>query len=305
MRNLTIYIMAGGLGRRLAPLSTPEKPKPFLNLINQHRTMLQMTIDRVRRLGLPYVITNERYKNITSLQTDSDIAGIVLESRSLNTGYTALQAAQHCNPNNLCLLLPSDHWIDNDDVFLSTIRDAQEKASAAPDALYMFGVPARGPSVEYGYIDQHTGEFHEKPDVNKAKGYIENGYLWNTGMYMFSPRTIIRRYHEKHPGFTLEPYPGSFDKLIVEEYPHRDVTVLDTRWSDLGSFRALYEYFKHYGSGSMHNNHGIGRWSSRECSNCLILNYGDGNPSLYGLENKVVIVTGKDGSKYITCDLNE
>lgn len=304
MKNITTYIMAGGRGERLAPFSTPEKPKPFLNIINQHRTMLQMTVDRVQRFGVPYVITHERHRQKTAEQCQSDIAGIVQETKELNTAYTVLQAAQHCNPNNICLVVPSDHYIESTGVFISAIRDVQEQLSRVPDVIHMFGVPALYPSTEYGYINPKTGDFREKPDSELAKTYIKSGYLWNTGIYMFSPSTIIKRFHETRPKFMIEPERMSFDKAIVEMYPHKHVTPLETDWSDLGTWKSIYDHLKTHGTRSGNGVYGIGSWSATNCNNSLILNYSHGNPSLRDLENKVVIFTNDTPSKYFTCDLD-
>ncbi len=297
MKKISAYIMAGGVGSRLSPLSTPDCPKPFLRLIDKNKTMLQLTVERLSKICDPYVICNKEHVGLVAAQVGDTIAGILTEETPLNTAWTAYQAAQHCKTNNLCLLVPSDHAIDDTKAFYADISSAQTYSSYNTDYIYMFGVRPTYPSTDFGYLDMFSGEFHEKPSLENAVKYIDRGYLWNSGMFMFTPSNVIGLFNKHYPEFNVEPEPISFDKAIVERHEHNRCVIMSSPWSDVGTFQAIYDYWKNYRrrDTGKRTNFGLGSWTAHSATNNLILNYSSKVVAdIKDRHNCVIIVNDKD-----------
>jgi len=212
-----VVILAGGGGTRLWPLSRPDRPKPFLPLI-EDRTLIQRTVDR---LGGPsalvarsdvFVVTDRRYAALVRKQLP-DIGGVLEEPTGRNTAAAIALAALAIDraDDEVMVVLPADHTIGDEGVFREVLRAAgRSLAGAAPfdiDApLVTLGIRVDRPATEYGYLipDVGRGEpidglqayplraFEEKPSSERACALRdEPGVAWNAGMFLWRRRAIL------------------------------------------------------------------------------------------------------------------
>jgi len=282
-------ILTGGFGKRLWPLSRQSYPKQFLSL-NTENTMFQETIirlDKVTSVDVadPIVICNQEHRFLVAeqiQQIDKDIRAILLEPLGRNTA-PAIAAVSHYiktleNEDNIILVLPADHQINNLQEFDLAISKAYPSASSGD--LVTFGVEPTEPHTGYGYIkkgsehvdfDLHeVEEFVEKPDINKAEKFINSGeYLWNSGIFMFQVSTYLNALKDFSPEiysmtkmaidnmekdldfvridkeFFEQSPSDSIDYAVMEKAISHNITInvasLDADWSDLGSWKSLWE----------------------------------------------------------------
>ena len=193
-------ILAGGSGIRLWPLSRAQMPKQFLPLVGEG-SLFQETVERVRPLvgDDVCVVTTEETRFLVAAQLAGlgiDPEGkVISEPAGRNTAPAIGLAALATDPDEVLLVLPSDHAMTAPAEF----QDAARRAAAVADAglLVTFGIAPSGPETGYGYIrmgaalEEHEGfraveRFVEKPDRETAEGYLaDGGYVWNSGMFAF------------------------------------------------------------------------------------------------------------------------
>ena len=274
-----VVVLAGGGGTRLWPLSRPDRPKPFLPLISDE-TLLQRTVRRVRPLVDEtdvFCVTDRRYGQLVRDQAP-DI-GLIVEPTGRNTGAAIALAARMIErpDDEVMVVLPADHWIEDEDVFRGVIEAAVRSLATGSFGierpLVTLGVQADVPAVEYGYLrpDQMRGQkidglkaypligFEEKPTDARARELINlPGVAWNAGMFAWQ-RGAIRAALEKYTPLSMlidqavgsdlalaNAYdritPISIDKAVMESAAadHQVVMgAMDVGWSDLGSWTAL------------------------------------------------------------------
>ena len=217
--NLCVLIMAGGRGTRFWPLSTDEKPKQFLSLINDN-TMLQMTVNRIKD-AVPmeriFICTGERYVKLVKEQLpDLSERNIIVEPEGRNTAPCIALSAMIINryyKNYNMVVLPSDHLINDEQKFRDTIIAANIFVNKYKEALVTLGINPTRPETGYGYIqyDRWVDEifkhkvmkvksFKEKPNEEDAIRYINEGnYLWNGGMFIWNIENIIKQIKNYSP----------------------------------------------------------------------------------------------------------
>ena len=189
-------LLCGGLGSRLYPLSTPEKPKPYLNLISEDVSLLQETALRVKNARSPVIICHQDHIDLTLQQLDAvDIKTrmMIAEPVRRNTA-PAVALATHAlsdDADPVLLFLPCDHQIGDVDAFHMALKKGE--VAARKGGIVLFAEKPRYAETGYGYIsleqDKSDGaskihSFHEKPHEQIAEIYIKDGYLWNTGIVM-------------------------------------------------------------------------------------------------------------------------
>ncbi|KJS12087.1 MAG: mannose-1-phosphate guanyltransferase [Peptococcaceae bacterium BRH_c8a] len=264
-------ILAGGSGTRLWPLSRNQFPKQFLKLKNMAKSIFQLTFERCLMLtGIKdvYIVTNSNYKflvlgQIEELGYKFNENNILIEPFGRNTLpaiYFSVREIQK-QGDDIVTVFPSDHLIVKEEEFIQTIRKGEWLAN---QYLITFGVNPTKPHTGYGYIMSDepldfgylVKEFKEKPDYETALVYLENGYLWNSGMFMFRTNLFveeIKRYSpEVYEAFQLENINQSFEKTpaisidygIMEKSERVAVIPLNIKWTDLGSFDAFYDEFE-------------------------------------------------------------
>ena len=212
----TALIMAGGRGERFWPKSRKAHPKQFLSLTDDGRTMIQLTVDRIRPIIANqdiFIVTNQDYKNLVMAQLpDIPEENILCEPISKNTaaciGLGAIHIAKKYR-DALMVVLPSDHLIKFNNMFLTVLRDACEIAEKGLN-LVTIGITPDYPETGYGYIkfnsEQVEGraflvdKFVEKPDLETAKEYLASEeYLWNSGMFVWKTSSILKNMEQLMP----------------------------------------------------------------------------------------------------------
>lgn len=336
-------VLAGGSGTRLWPLSRESCPKQFLPLVGQE-TMLQETLRRIGQLGdlgRPIVVCTELHRfmvaeQVRSLGLEADI---ILEPADLDTAPAVAVAALHARAQEddpLLLVMPSDHLIQRVAAFAAAVQ-----AGAAPALdgnLITFGITPDHPETGYGYIkpaverpgrplasgEEKAGadpdffvpdiypvaRFVEKPDAATARQYVEQGCLWNSGIFLvrasvlldqlaqFEPEMWVRM-NEAHQGRIRErdfirlkeaPFNASparsLDRAVLERTQKALVIPLSCGWRDIGSWGALWES----GEADEDGNILLGQVVSRNSRNC----YGHATSrllALLGVEDLVVVET--------------
>lgn len=210
----TALIMAGGKGERFWPKSRTALPKQFLSLTGDGKTMLQLTVERILPLVDMediYIATNRSYQELVRQQLpELPMENILCEPVGRNTapciGLGAVHIAQKYE-DAVMLVLPSDHLIKYNAMYLDTLARAAEVAEEGEN-LVTLGITPDYPETGYGYIkflpDQRHGagfaveRFVEKPDLETAKAYLATEqYLWNSGMFIWRIQTILRNL-ERH-----------------------------------------------------------------------------------------------------------
>lgn len=292
--NKFAVILAGGGGTRFWPLSRQETPKQLLN-ISGNDIMLNDTIVRyegVIPLENTVVVTNKSQSALLESIMHSSVPrnNILVEPVARNTAASILLAALFIEKNHgdsLMIVLPSDHYITDEAQFKKTLDEACSVAILS-DKIVTIGIKPTFPSTGYGYIsfDQEptmtkpcsvyvVAEFVEKPNFNKAQGYLASGnYLWNSGMFIWKTSVIIdnfKRYLPRlyktllplydHMGTSREQeiinaiYPTlqniSIDYGILERSDEVVVVSGDFGWNDVGSWDALGAIFPPDASGNI------------------------------------------------------
>ncbi|MGY4416358.1 NDP-sugar pyrophosphorylase family protein [Bradyrhizobium sp. LB7.1] len=200
-------IMCGGAGTRLWPASREVRPKQFLPLFGT-RSTFQDTLLRVSEASLfdrPIVITNASYRFMV-LEQLAEIgieADVILEPMRRDSGPAIAAGAvfaQNRAGEAIVLALAADHVVQDNAAFVAACREGLIAASAG--RIVTFGVKPERPATEYGYISpgevisgtvHAVARFVEKPDAVKAADYVNSGYLWNSGNFMFPGQRAARR----------------------------------------------------------------------------------------------------------------
>lgn len=201
--------MAGGIGARFWPMSTPEHPKQFMDILGCGRTMIQQACDRFGPAVAPervWVVTGAAYKEIVGKQLPGVLPEhILLEPCPRNTAPAIAYACWkiHCeDPDAVVAVAPSDHVVLDENKFASLI-DAAFDFAAKGERIVTLGVCPSRPETGYGYIEQgavadpvsgafKVESFREKPDAETALRYLRSGtFLWNCGIFLWRADTII------------------------------------------------------------------------------------------------------------------
>ncbi|MFW6030395.1 MAG: mannose-1-phosphate guanylyltransferase [Halanaerobiales bacterium] len=212
---ITPLIIAGGIGSRFWPLSSNERPKQFLNLIDDDRNMIQLTVDRIKKIAEYeeiFIATSENYKkDVEKYLPEIPSENISIEPMRRNTAACIGLAALHIEkkyPEAIMVILPSDHLILDNDEFIKTIHTAVKIAETGGN-LVTIGIEPTNPETGYGYINYNqnrykagfeVNKFTEKPAPKKAVEFIKSGnYLWNSGMFVWKVRTILKMFNKHMP----------------------------------------------------------------------------------------------------------
>ncbi len=216
---ITPVILSGGSGSRLWPVSRKLRPKQFLPLISEDRTLFQSTLERLDGIvdKQPSVIVcNEEHRFMVAEQMQAigqENQGILLEPVGRNTAPAVAVAALCLLEKNeqdpVMLVLPADHVITDVAAFQQAILQACSLAEQG--YLVTFGITPRSPETGYGYIEQgeliagfdnacKVAAFAEKPSVEMATAYLDGGkHLWNSGIFMFKASTFLHELEAYRP----------------------------------------------------------------------------------------------------------
>lgn len=322
---MKVLILAGGGGTRLFPLSRDDFPKQFLKLTD-NESLLQKTVKRalkiVGTLDNIIFLTNKNYlftlKQQVYESTKMYPKHFILEPERRNTAPAIALGVKYILENEIAksdeplLILPSDHIIQPEKVFIDYVKTADQIAKKG--YIVTFGIIPIRVETGYGYIEADKNErigefeaykvkkFHEKPSFEIAKEYIESSnFYWNSGMFVFTPEVFLeelKKYappiYESLQGKSFEEVLNTFGELpdisidyaIMEKTEKAVVQPLNISWSDVGSFEALYEVLKKDDKGNVLK----GKVYTFNTQNSLIL----GNKrlvSVIGIEDIILVET--------------
>lgn len=213
---ITALIMAGGRGERFWPKSRKHLPKQFLSLTDDGKTMIQLTVERISPLvdfENIFIATNKDYKHLILKQLpEIPEENILCEPVGRNTAPCIGLGAIHIEKkydDALMIVLPSDHLIKFNQIFLTTLEEACHIAEKGSN-LVTIGITPDYPETGYGYIKFNSNQvydrayrveqFVEKPSLEVAKEYLAaEEYLWNSGMFIWKVSSILDNIHKFLP----------------------------------------------------------------------------------------------------------
>lgn len=327
--DLRAVILAGGRGTRFWPLGRSSRPKQFLPIVSG-KSMIEETVDRIRQIVPPdrtYFVADAYLSPlIKKLFPEVPPANIIIEPEAKNTGPAVVLATaviRRENPLAVVAAFPADHRIGNRRLFLKKLK-ASARAAAREKAIITFGIPPSFPATAFGYINfdkrasgKFLGEsfypvrsFLEKPSLSRARKFLTAGtYLWNSGMFLWTPETfarelsgaaprlfgawvkIIEALDKKDQAGLEKAYSQaravSIDYALLEKARRVMVCRGDFGWSDIGSWSSLLGVWKTDNRG----NASRGRALFIDSERCLA--YGpDKMTVVIGLKDLVVIDAG-------------
>jgi len=320
-------ILSGGSGTRLWPVSRESFPKQLWPLVSE-RTLLQETALRAHgdRFAPPIIVCNQEHRFLIAEQLRAaGIAAprIVLEPVGRNSAPAIASAAllaAECDPDAVLWLLAADHAIANTVALHASLAVAVQ--AARNGRIVTFGMRPTRPETGYGYIEigaalgdvpgaYAVARFVEKPDADNAAHLAGDGrHLWNSGMFVFTARTLLEELESHAPevlaavrravaerqtdldfirlgvmAFTASPS-ISLDYAVAERTQHAAVVPADIGWSDVGSWGALWELGEKDAAGNV----AVGDVLLENARNCYVRS--DGMvAAVVGLEDAVVVVT--------------
>lgn len=316
--------MAGGIGSRFWPMSTPEHPKQFLDVLGIGKSLIQMTYERLQKIAPKsniYVVTNTSYKDMVLEQLDGMKPDQVLtEPQRKNTAPCIAYAAAkiyNLNPNATLVISPADHLILQEDNFTNTINTGIQ--AAEDGRIATIGIKPTRPDTGYGYIEFESAgdqkvipvkQFREKPDFATAKEFVASGnFYWNSGIFIWKAETVLNALQSFQPELhnlfcgNMKAYNSpeeqeyvdnafnncediSVDYAIMEKAKNIDVVLSSFDWSDLGTWGSLDTHLKK----DENNNSIVGNDTHLFNSSNCIVNIPNSNIAVIdGLDGYIVI----------------
>lgn len=336
--NTHVVIMAGGIGSRLWPVSTPSKPKQFIDMLGLGKTLIQLTAERFMPLCGPsgiWVVTSAGYVSDVRAQLpfvpeDQILAEPVARSTAPCIAYACWKIMMK-DPQANVVVTPSDAIVLKTEKFRDCIRKALEFTEKS-GSIVTIGIHPSRPETGYGYICSSVPEtdavvkvdaFKEKPDAVTAQKYIDAGnYFWNAGIFVWTVQTIVEQLRKFAPQiagvmdrlapalFTPEEkyvlaklFPTcekiSIDYAVMEKSDSIYVIASDLEWSDLGSWSSI-------GEKSVHDEHGNTAVGPdvrlNGCENCIVHASGPGMVVVNGLKDYIV---AESGGNILVCPISD
>ena len=322
-KNNYAVIMAGGIGSRFWPFSRTYHPKQFHDVLGTGKTLLQQTAERFYNICPQeniYVVTNKIYAKLVKDQLpfiqDNQILS---EPTGRNTAPCVAYATYKIIKDNTAaniVVAPSDHIILKEKDFEDTIRTALA-ATAKENILVTLGIKPSRPDTGYGYIQyledkvskiKKVKTFTEKPDLHHAKKFLESGdFVWNAGIFISNAQTLVESFQTYLPdmgelflegnskygtteeaSFISKAYSQckniSIDYGIMEKANNVFVLLSDFGWSDLGTWKSLYENMPKNEQGNVID----GNMLLFDTKNCIIKTPKDKLVVIEGLDEFIV-----------------
>lgn len=269
-------ILCGGSGTRLWPLSRPEFPKQFLTLKGE-KSLLEQTLSRATAIGrraAPILIASTHHHDLVAetLSRCGTEAELIFEPVARNTApaiAAAALVAAKSNPEDILVVMPSDHLIEGQSEFVGSVESAS--ALAREGWIAILGVVPSEPSSALGYIvpgdavggaGRRVKRFVEKPSREMAEELVCAGAFWNAGMVVAKAQNVINALRQHEPAvlsnvelslhaksdaneyylsadaFELAPK-ISFDHAVLERHTQVAVTPLGAAWRDVGTWNEV------------------------------------------------------------------
>jgi mannose-1-phosphate guanylyltransferase/mannose-6-phosphate isomerase len=282
------------------------------------KSIFQATIERCLLMGRMddlYIVTSRDYMHlvqgqIEELRETMPREHILLEPEPKNTLPAILYAVQSIRESgdDICAVFASDHVIDQPQILADIILGAEKLASKG---FVTFGINPTGPEIGYGYIKPgnavpggfEIAEFKEKPDLDTASQYVKEGYLWNSGIFMFHSgqfEEAVKKYNpEVYEAFQESSIDERFRKTpsisvdygLIEKLDRVYCAPLDMDWNDIGNFTTFYDKYntRQDDRGNVYFNEEI----MLDCRNNMVYSEGGKAIAMIGLSD-VVVVDQKD-----------
>ena len=336
--NNHIVIMAGGIGSRFWPLSTPEFPKQFIDILGCGRTLIQLTVDRFKGLCPMenfWVVTNAAYVDIVKKQLPEMLENHILaEPAARNTAPCIAWACWRIkaeDPEANVVVTPADAVVMNPEEFRRVIGNALAFTEKS-DAIVTIGIKPSRPETGYGYVEVDTqaiqqssnqeicrvAAFKEKPDLATAERYLEAGnYLWNAGIFVWNVKTITEAIKTYKPNIASDMERMKTAADVQEVFPQCEKISIDYAvmepaaadgrvythpadfgWSDLGNWASLHDKLQK----DSENNGAVGKVHLYECKNCVVHAEEAGKVVLQGLDGYIV---SAKGDRLLVCKRSE
>ena len=320
--------MAGGVGSRFWPLSTPEYPKQFIDILGCGRTLIQLTVDRFKGIAPMsnfWVVTNAAYVDIVKQQIpDMPASHILAEPAARNTAPCiawACWSIKEEDPQANVVVTPADAVVMNPEEFRRVIKNALA-FTKGNNAIVTIGIKPSRPETGYGYVEaiphsapdaespeiQHVSSFKEKPNLETAEKYLKAGnYLWNAGIFVWNIDTITDSIFKYKPNIAADMDKIAATGNVANIFPNCEKISIDFAvmepeaadgnvfthpadfgWSDLGNWASLHDKLTKDASG----NGAVGNIKLYECTNCVV----------HAEDAKKVVLQGLDG--YIVSEKN-
>jgi mannose-1-phosphate guanylyltransferase/ActR/RegA family two-component response regulator len=324
-------VLAGGVGARFWPASTPARPKPLLPLASAH-ALIRDTVDRASTLAPPdhiRILTGEHLvPAFREALPELPMESFWVEPSARGTGPVLAWAAHRAlreEPGAVIVSLHADHQIAPMEAFTSLLQEAVRIACNEDVLISVVATPDR-PEPGYGYLRPgdalrssgdveafRVGEFVEKPDATTAEGYVSRGYVWNTGIFVLPAARFLEEVALHSPeigphlplldegdvaGFFAAVPTISVDEAVFERSARVGAVRATFRWDDVGGWAALARSLPGDASG----NRTVGDVHVLESKDCVV--WGEGGPVvLFGVQGivavrsgDVTLVTTKDAS---------
>lgn len=304
MSHSYVVIMAGGVGSRFWPLSTPQHPKQFTDVLGCGRSLIRLTADRFAGICPPEnfrVVTGAAYvdlvrEHLPEVPEEHILAEPAARSTAPCIAWACRSIMQE-DPEANVVVTPADAMVTDPEEFRRVISAALEFTSGR-EAIVTVGIKPTRPETGYGYVEAlpdalpGTGgilpvkAFREKPDVATAQAYLQAGnYLWNAGIFVWNVQTVAACMRRYRPGIAElmdriaagGDVAGLFpqcEKISVDyavmEPAAADGLVFtlpaDFGWSDLGNWASLHAALPHDAAG----NAAVGNVRLSDCSDCVV-----------------------------------
>ncbi len=325
---MKIVILAGGGGTRLWPVSRKNKPKQIQPFIG-NKTLLQKTYERLRKgFSVRDIFISTNYaqlpiinKQLAGLSRDHFILETAKKDTAAAIGLAAVALAKK-NPQEIMMLISSDHYIKNEKEFIRISHLAERVVARNPQYSLLIGIRPSYPETGYGYIKinkvfQQLGDdeifqverFVEKPDLLTAKKYVKRwDYLWNSGIFCWRVDHLLNLFKKFLPNhyrilIRLQPFLGtprekravagefkkikpiSIDYGIMEKTKKRIVIPADMDWADVGHWRTVMDILSKAGTDNVVR----GRHLGHDSAGNLIYSYSGRLIATAGLRDTIII----------------
>jgi len=333
-----VVIMAGGIGSRLWPLSTPETPKQFIDILGVGKSLIQLTVERFLPVCDPdrfWVVTSEKYVDIVREQLPAIPEDQILaEPEARNTApciaYASWKIAQK-DPEANIVVTPADALVLKTSEFAATIAQALAFTEGS-NAIVTVGIAPTRPETGYGYIHAteavkgqvvKVSEFKEKPNLATAESYLADGhYFWNAGIFVWNVNTIVAelRAHAPQIAGVMDRLAPSFytdgeaaalkalfptcdkisiDYAVMEKSKNIHVIAEDLGWSDLGSWGSIKTHIAPDADGNAVIGGDVRLFG---CKDCFVHTAGEKTVVVEGLEGYIV---AESADRLLVCRLSQ
>lgn len=293
-------ILAGGKGERFWPLSTPERPKPFLKLFGG-KSLLRATFDRLRPLfgeeGIFVVAPPLLKPLILEHLPDLPETNLLLEPEPRDTAFAVAFALSRL-PEGVVAFFPADHHIGDEEAFGRDLRLLLDAALKLP-GLFALGVAPTYPATGYGYLERgeevspgvfRVRRFVEKPKEDLARElYLSGRHYWNAGIFLGAKEVWLEEFRAHAP----EVLEGrgekvSLDYAVMEKSQRVYMAPASFPWDDLGDWTALERHLKEEGGNVV-----LARHIGLDTRGAIVYGAGDEVIVTIGLEDVVIVREGK------------